>query len=187
MALGDGMKSYGWIAVALLSASGVARAQDPSPAPIPAEVRALEGCWQGAGAVMGKPVVISIAARPITAGALFLVEADSHATSDPADRYAAHLIFGGRSPTGKAGDPSTISAFWADSFGGDFTAVGAGSAGSSGFEVAYAYPDATYVNRWRLSADRLAWTIVARSGASPETTFASYELKRAVCRRSARP
>jgi hypothetical protein len=180
------MKSHGWMALALLSAGGVAHAQDPSPAPIPAQVRALEGCWQGNGAVMGKSVVISLSARPITAAALFLVEADSHATSDPADRYAAHLIFGGHSPTGKAAGQPTISAFWADSFGGDFTAVGAGSAGPSGFEVAYAYPDATYVNRWRLSADRLAWTIVARSGAASETTFASYELKRAVCSRDAR-
>ena len=42
---------------------GVAFAQDAPPVPVPAEVRALDGCWRGAGAVMGKPVVILLSAR----------------------------------------------------------------------------------------------------------------------------
>lgn len=175
------MKSYALPSFLLLSIGAPAPAQDPAPAALPAQVRALEGCWRGEGVVMDKPVVISLAARPITEGAMFLVEADSQAKSDPRDRYAAHLIFGGRGAPPKEGEATAISGFWIDSFGGDFTATGVGSATATGFDVAYPYPDATFVNRWRRTSDRLAWTIVARSGSAPEAAFASYDLKRTAC------
>uniref|UniRef100_B0T8Z2 THAP4-like heme-binding beta-barrel domain-containing protein n=1 Tax=Caulobacter sp. (strain K31) TaxID=366602 RepID=B0T8Z2_CAUSK len=178
------MKACFSLSLLLLSVSAPALAQDPAPAAVPAQVRALEGCWRGEGVVMDKPVVISLAARPITQGAMFLVEAQSHATSDPNDRYAAHLVFGGRGAPPKDGEATAISGFWIDSFGGDFTASGAGSVTKDGFDVAYAYPDATFVNRWRWKADRLAWSIVAKAGSAPEAAFASYELRRAPCAES---
>ncbi len=165
----------------MLSASAPAFAQDPAPAVVPGQVRALEGCWQGEGLVMGKPVAIALTARPITEGVMFLVEAQSHAKFDPSDRYAAHLIFGGWGAPPKTGEAVAISGFWIDSFGGDFTAPGVGSAVADGFDVAYAYPDATFINRWRRTPEHLSWTIVAKTGSAPEAAFARYDLKRISC------
>lgn len=159
---------------------GAAWADDPPPAPVPAEVRALEGCWRGAGDVMGKAVEITLAARPVALATMLTVDADSHATADPKDRYAAHLVLGGKGAAPKDGAPTGISGFWSDSFGGDFTAVGQGAAVQGGFDVAYAYPDAAFVNRWRRDGDRLTWTIVARTGAK-ESPFARYALSRSAC------
>jgi hypothetical protein len=165
-----------WMIAALAAGSAV---QEPGAAAVPSQVTALAGCWQGAGAVMGKPVTIHLAARTIADGALFLIETDSEATADPADRYAAHLIFGGKSaPEGAA---ETISAFWADSFGGDYTATGAGAPTADGFEVAYAYPDARFINRWALGTAGLKWSITMKDGAGAEAVFAAYQLTRTAC------
>lgn len=178
------MKACVSLSLLLVSVSAPALAQDPAPAPVPAQVRALEGCWRGEGVVMDKPVLMGLTARPITEGVMFLVEAQSHAKSDPNDRYAAHLVFGGRGAPPKDGAGAAISGFWIDSFGGDFTATGAGSAVKDGFDVAYAYPDATFINRWRQTADHLTWTIVAKSGSAAEAAFASYDLRRTSCSQS---
>lgn len=157
--------------------ASAAQAQEPGAAPVPSAVAALEGCWRGEGAVMGKPVVVALNARPIALGALFLVEADSRATDDPADRYAAHLIFGGRA----AGGPGGVSGFFADSFGGGYAATGSGSADADGFQIAYAYPDATFVNRWTVGPSAATWTIVARDETGADTPFATYALTRTPC------
>ena len=166
----------------LLATAGAARAGDPPPAPLPAEVRALEGCWRGAGEVMGKSVAITLAARTVALGTMLTVDADSQAKADAADRYAAYLVFGGRSAASKdaAAGAMSVSGFWADSFGGDFTAVGQGAAQPGGFDIAYAYPDASFVNRWRRDANHLTWTIVARNG-DKDAPFAHYALTRSAC------
>ena len=65
-------------------------------------------------------------------------------------------------------------------FGGDFTATGAGAATTDGFDIAYAYPDASFVNRWRRAGETLSWMIVAKT-AKAENAFARYDLKRATC------
>lgn len=177
------MKVSSALAGLLLSlTAGSALAQEAAPQ-VPAEVRALAGCWRGAGEVMGKPVTIILSAKPIALGAMFLVETQSQATADPADRYAAHLVFGGR--TAKKDDPATLSGFWIDSFGGDYTATGVGAPRKDGFDIAYAYSDASFVNRWTASGDRLDWTIVAKSGSKPEQAFARYALTRAKCPKTA--
>lgn len=168
------------LGVFLSMISGAAWAEDPPPAPVPAEVRALEGCWRGAGEVTGKPVEIVLSARPVALGTMLTVDADSRAKADPADRYAAHLVFGGRGAPPKDGPATGVSGFWSDSFGGDFTAVGQGATQAGGFDIAYAYPDASFVNRWRLDGAKLSWTIVARSGAKEEP-FARYDLSRTAC------
>lgn len=168
------------VSILLLATAGTAWADDPPPAPVPAEVGALQGCWRGAGEVMGKAVEITLAAKPVALGTMLTVDADSRAKADPKDRYAAHLVFGGRGAAPKGGPPSGVSGFWSDSFGGDFTAVGQGAAQPGGFDIAYAYPDASYVNRWRRDGDRLTWTIVAQSG-TKEAPFARYELTRTSC------
>lgn len=173
------MRTVGVCAL-LLATAGTAWANDPPPAPVPAEVRALEGCWRGAGEVMGKAVEITLAARPVALGTMLSVDADSRAKADPKDRYAAHLVFGGRGAAPKDGPPSGVSGFWSDSFGGDFTAVGQGATQLGGFDIAYAYPDASFLNRWRRDGDRLTWTIVARSEAK-EAPFARYDLARTNC------
>jgi hypothetical protein len=173
------MRTVGVCAL-LLAMAGAAWADDPPPAPVPAEVRALEGCWRGAGEVMGKAVEITLAARPVALGTMLTVDADSRAKADPKDRYAAHLVFGGRGAAPKDGPPNGVSGFWSDSFGGDFTAVGQGATQPGGFDIAYAYPDASFLNRWRRDGDRLTWTIVARSEAK-EAPFARYDLARTNC------
>lgn len=155
--------------------------QEAGPATVPPAVTALAGCWEGTGSVMGKPVSIRLTARPIAENALFLIETKSQATANPADRYAAHLIFGGKSAP-KAGDANeTISAFWADSFGGDYTAIGVGAPRADGFEVAYAYPDTQFINRWTAGAKNLSWNITARDDAGSESVFATYELASMTC------
>ncbi|MCK5909723.1 MAG: hypothetical protein KAG62_07205 [Caulobacter sp.] len=166
--------------VALLGMTGTARAEDPPPAPIPVAVKALEGCWRGAGEVMGKPVDITLAVKPAGLGTLVTVDADSRAKADPADRYAAHLILAGRGPTPKDGPATGVSGFWADSFGGDFTAVGKGEAVSGGFDITYPYPDAAFVNRWRLDGGKLSWSIVARAGGK-DAPFTAYAMTRVAC------
>ena len=168
------------LSVSLSAVAGAAWADDPPPAPVPAEVRALEGCWRGAGDVMGKPVEISLAAKPVNLGTAIAVDADSFAKADAKDRYAAHLVLAGLGAPPKDGSAKGVSGFWSDSFGGDFTATGKGEVQSGGFDIAYAYPDALFLNRWRRDGERLTWTIVARTGAK-EAPFASYTLTRSAC------
>jgi hypothetical protein len=180
---GTGMKVSSALAGLLLSLmAGSALAREAPPPQAPAELQALAGCWRGTGEVMGKPVTIALSAKPIALGAMFLVEAESQATADPADRYAAHLVFGGRAA--KKDDPATLSGFWIDSFGGDYTATGVGAPRKDGFDIAYAYPDASFINRWTALGGRLEWTIVAKSGSAPEEAFAHYVLTRAKCSRA---
>ncbi|TZG26339.1 hypothetical protein [Sphingomonas montanisoli] len=164
----------------------IAPAAEPGAAPIPAPVAALAGCWGGRGEVMGKSVSITVHAAPIVLDAMMAVDADSVATADPNDRYAAHLIFGG------AGDPqkapaSVIMGYWTDSFGGTFAAAGNGEVRADGFDMTYAYPDDAFVNRWRMKGDALSWQIVARDANGVEKPFASYALQKAACASSAKP
>jgi hypothetical protein len=172
------MKVSSALTVLLSLTAAPALAQDAPPPRLPAQVTALAGCWQGTGEVMGKPVAITLTAKPIALGAMFLIEAESHATADPADRYAAHLVIGGRAAKGAF--PATVSSFWADSFGGDYTATGAGAVREDGFEIAYPYPPSSFLNRWTLKGDRLDWRITAREGDKAQD-FAHYETVRVSC------
>ena len=159
-------------------AAGPALAQDAPPPQLPAQVTALTGCWRGTGEVMGKPVTITLTAKPITLDALFLIETESQAKADPADRYAAHLVIGAKAPKGAF--PAMLTGYWADSFGGDYTATGAGAVRENGFELSYSYPPSSFLNRWTLAGDRLDWRITARDGAK-EQAFAHYEATRVAC------
>lgn len=164
----------------MLVASVALAAEDPPPTPPPAQVKALAGCWSGKGTVMGKPVAITLEARPAAGGAMLLVEAGSHAEADPADVYAAHLLFGGRAV--RDGEPASIVGFWADSFGGDGASMGRGASTADGFEVAYPYGDAAFVNRWTVAQDKVAWSIVMRGVSGKEQDFARYELVTTACK-----
>jgi len=172
------MKASSALAALLSLTAGSALAQDTPTAQLPAQVTALAGCWQGTGEVMGKPVTLTLSAKPVVLDAMFLIETDSRAKADPADRYAAHLLIGTRKA--KAGFPPTLSSFWADSFGGDYAAAGAGAVREDGFEIAYPYPPASFVNRWTLAGDRLEWRITAREG-DKDKPFAHYEATRVAC------
>ena len=170
-----------WTATALLAASSASRAAEPGSIPVPASVLALTGCWEGRGEVMGKSVAIAVNAYPIVQDAMLAVEAASSAIADPQDQYAAHLLFGGAAKQpGTAGAP--VVGYWADSFGGAFAAPGRGESRPGGFDITYRYPDDAFVNRWRVSGDRLTWQIVARDGKGAEKPFASYTLQKATCR-----
>ena len=138
---------------------------------MPAGVALISGCWRGDGTVEGKPVTMTIAARPAALEALLVVEAESEAVADPSDRYAAHLVFAG---DGKPG--GGVTGFWADSFGGGFTAEGRGKAGPDGFDITYDYPDGAFINEWRVLANRLQWRIIARGSKGSVSVFASYVL-----------
>lgn len=172
------MKVSQMLAGLLSLAAGPALTQDAPPVSLPAQVTALEGCWRGTGEVMGKPVTLSLSAKPIALGAMFLIETESQAKADPADRYAAHLVIGARAPKGAF--PATLTSFWADSFGGDYTATGAGAVRENGFEIAYPYPPSSFLNRWTLTGDRLEWRITAREG-DKDQAFAHYEATRIPC------
>ena len=175
-----------FVAAGLVAAMATtALAQEPEAAPVPQTVQALAGCWRGSGSVMDKPVSISLSGKPITDGALFLVEVESQARADPADRYSAHLIFGGKTAPAERG--VNIMGFFADSFGGDFTALGEGSSFPGGFEVAYAYPNASFVNRWTVGPTTLSWSIIAKNGSGSAEPFAEYELARTACDPSGSP
>lgn len=165
----------------LAGAATCAFAQEPGAAPVPEQVAALSGCWEGVGSVMGKAVSIALAAKPITEGALFLVEVENVAVGDPDDRYAAHLIFGGKTRPAEGGEAATVTGFYADSFGGDGVAAGSGSVRPDGFEIAYAYPKASFVNRWTIMPNALSWTITATDPAGSEQAFAGYEMTRTEC------
>ena len=129
---------------------------------------------------MGKPVTITFSAKPIVGDALFVIDAASVAKDDAADRYFAHLILGGARPA--SGTPAEqISGFWADSFGGEFTATGQGSSRPDGFDMTYAYPESAFLNHWRFQGDNLTWEIVARDTSGRESPFASYSLAKASC------
>lgn len=167
------------VAAAMVVAS-VATAAEPGVVAVPFAVRAVEGCWYGSGHVMGKSVTIMLSAKPIVQDALFVIDAVSVAKDDASDRYSAHLIFGGANqPSGTRAEP--ISGFWADSFGGSFTATGQGSSRRDGFDMTYAYPDSAFLNHWRIQGDNLAWEIVARDADGHETSFALYSLAKAAC------
>lgn len=172
------MKISTVVGAALVLAAGSAAAQDAPSAPLPAQVKALEGCWRGSGEVMGKAVTLDLSAKPVALGAMFVIEAASQAKADPKDVYAAHLVLGARKAKGQF--PETLTGYWADSFGGDFTTTGAGAVREDGFEVSYSYPPASFLNRWTLTGDKLTWTITARDGDKTQA-FAAYEATRAAC------
>jgi hypothetical protein len=165
--------------VGLLVASP-ALAAEPGTPPVPAAVGLFEGCWQGEGIVLGKATRVALRARPIVERAMTLFEVDSVAAGDPKDRYAAHLLFAGAGSAAQP-TPERVWSFWADSFGGAFTATGEGVVRSDGFDVDYHYPEDVFVNRWRVQGRELRWTVVSRRGDGPEKPFAAYVLRRVSC------
>jgi len=172
------MKVSSALAGLLALTAGPALAQDAPPPQIPAQVKALEGCWQGDGEVMGKPVTLTLSAKPAALGAMVVVETQSQAKGDAADRYAAHLVIGAKAPKGAF--PATLTGYWADSFGGDYTATGAGAVREDGFELSYSYPPSSFLNRWTVTGDKLDWRITARDGDKTQD-FAHYTATRVAC------
>lgn len=161
----------GWVAMALAVLPAPVAAAEP-----PAGAALISGCWRGDGTVEGKPVTMAVVARPAALGALLVVEAESEAVADSSDRYAAHLVLAG---DGKPG--GGVTGFWADSFGGGYTAEGRGKAGPDGFDITYNYPDGAFINEWRVLANRLQWRIIARGSKGSVSVFASYVLTKTAC------
>lgn len=159
-----------------LSGAMVFAVQEAGTAPVPTALAGFEGCWAGTGHVMGKPVVTTLNVKPIALGALKVFDASSTAVEDASDRYEAHIIVGGT-----ATREGRVKSYFADSFGGDYTAIGEGQVSADGFEVAYRYPTALFVNRWTAAPSKIEWTIVARDGEGKETVFAAYDLARRAC------
>lgn len=171
-------------ALALLATP--AFAAEPGTPPIPAEIAALAGCWQGSGVIAGKPVDIRLAARPIVLEAMLAIDVDSRAADNPTDHYAAHILLGGN-----AADPARVESYFADSFGPAFAAVGQGVTRTNGFDVTYYYAADNMLNRWRRVGDQLAWSIVSqpraasvadrRTATAAERPFADTSMSRVAC------
>lgn len=169
-----------------LSVLAVALPAQAAEAPLlPVVLRAIDGCWTGEGHVMGKSVTMAIKARPVALDALMVVDAESRAIDDPADRYAAHLTLGASASGGDQAQ-SLLTGYWADSFGGGYAAAGRGVVRDDGFDIDYGYPDATFVNRWRPQGQTLRWEIVARSPDGTEKPFANYVVRKTVCAETAK-
>ena len=169
-----------WAASSAVLWAGVAAAQMPTSAPIPRPVAALEGCWRGTGEAVGKHVAVALAVRRILDRAMVSVDVESHTLGNDQDRYSAHLVFGGLEPA-QAVTKDDVVAFWSDTFGGAYAVMGRGRSLRDGFDVTYNYPDATFVNRWRLEQRGLRWVIVQRDHTGAEKPFATYSLTSAPC------
>jgi hypothetical protein len=61
-------------ATAMLALSTVTRAAEPGATRIPQAVVAVSGCWGGRGEVMGKPVTVTIDAKPIVQNAMMALD-----------------------------------------------------------------------------------------------------------------
>ncbi|MEW9856537.1 hypothetical protein [Novosphingobium sp. M1R2S20] len=177
---GSVFKKRLYVTAASFALAFQANAAEPGTAPVPTGVGAIAGCWEGRGEVMGKPVTMAAVAKLILHDAMLSLDAESNAIADPSDKYAAHLVFGGASKQPDSAVDS-VTGFWADSFGGAFTASGRGESFNSGFDITYDYPEADFVNRWRRTGDRLEWQIVMTDGASAERPFARYLLNKVAC------
>ncbi|WP_454798663.1 hypothetical protein [Novosphingobium lindaniclasticum] len=169
----------GW---AVLASTGAAHAAEPPPPAIPTAISPLQGCWEGTGEVMKKPVTIALVGKPVALRAILTVDAESHTIADPADRYSAHLVFGGAMVL--PGSEPDLVGYWADSFGGAMTASGSGSSRPDGFDMSYQYEDGVFLNHWRFDGEKLSWMIVSQDQKKGEEAFASYTLTRVKCRAS---
>lgn len=136
-------------------------------------VGGLEGCWNAPGQVLGKDATSVARGEWRLGGRYFMLHLRALSRKQP---YEAALLYG-------AGDkPTTINAFWADSFGGAYSTAGAGAASTDGFAVTYTYPESAYINRFTRSGKGWRWTITERAPGKPDKLFAEYNLAPASCR-----
>ena len=168
------MSFVGWALVAGMLAAGAV--QEEGTAPAPETLSAFDGCWEGSGHVMGKPVSTRLEISPVSLGAWKVFEASSVALGDASDRYEAHILVGGA-----ASVENGLISYFADSFGGDYASAGKGRITTGGFEAEYGYASATFVNRWQVEGAKVVWTIHARNPTGEESEFATYALDRVAC------
>jgi hypothetical protein len=138
--------------------------------PAHAALDRLAGCWAAAGTVGDKPVTMAMRGSWRLGGRYLLLEAQG---LDPADPYDAAVVLGDH-------DGDKVSGWWMDSFGAGYSAAGAGGADAAGIRVDFAYPNASYVNRFTPDGAGWAWTITEHKPAG-DTPFASYRLTRSAC------
>lgn len=72
----------GCAAMALLATASVVHSAEPGTSPVLKEVSTLNGCWEGRGEVMGKPVTIGARARLIVQDAILALDVQSQAVDD---------------------------------------------------------------------------------------------------------
>lgn len=170
-----GVVAFGAFALGLTA--GPLAALEPGVPPVPPMVTGLVGCWQGEGDVGGKPIWISLRVYPVADGGFVAIDSLSIANSDPNDRYQTHLLFGGSGTD----DGRGITAFWSDSFGGAYSATGAGLVVDGGFVVTYRYSERTFMNEWLVGDGSLTWTVTVRGPDGHETSFARNQLRPVPC------
>ncbi|WP_146032571.1 hypothetical protein [Sphingobium sp. SA916] len=81
------LRTLGVVTALMLASPDRVQAGATVAIPVPAAVKAIEGCWTGEGVVLRKPVTIDLGARSILLGAMIAIDVDSRATSDVSDRY----------------------------------------------------------------------------------------------------
>lgn len=140
-------------------------------APARAELGGLAGCWDAPGEVTGKKTANKLRATWHMERRYLLLELHGE---NPGDPYDAAIIL---SPFGEG----RISAFWMDSFGGEYTAPGSGSADHGGLTIDYRYPEENYRNRFEPEGTGWKWTITAQAAGKPDRAFAEYHLAPARC------
>lgn len=133
----------------------------------------LAGCWKAPGQVRGKDSMSVARGEWRMGGRYFILHLRSLAQKDS---YEAAIIYGG----GKT--PEAIVSYWLDTYGGEWSIVGSGSAGKDGFSVDYHYPDSVYPNHFAPNGAGWRWTIMERRAGKPETLFGQYDLTPASCK-----
>ncbi len=161
---------------ALLAACAAACAPaEPQPEPAPAAsaspLNGLVGCWSASGEVQGKHTENMMRAAWRLDGRYLLLEVHG---LDPADPYDAAIVM---ADSGEG----ALTAYWMDSFGGAYSVHGAGRATPSELVVNYAYPDATYVNRFNRTADGWDWRVDEERANQAPRMFAHYTLRPGSC------
>lgn len=159
----------GLCTVVAACAGGPSRAQPAAGAASP--LQGLIGCWFSPGAVQGKATQNLVRGAWRLGQRYLLLEVHG---LDPADPYDAAIVMA------DAGQ-GAVTAFWMDSFGGAYSVSGSGRAEPTGIVVSYAYPDATYVNRFIRTSNGWDWRVTEeRANQAPEL-FASYALTPTSC------
>lgn len=158
-------------AYALLA--GCATPPSVASAVAPAEVSlgALAGCWSASGEVQGKQTENLVRGSWRLGNRYLLLELHG---LDPADPYDAAIVMA------DAGE-GAIAAYWMDSFGAAYSVSGAGRSTGSELVISYAYPDATYVNRFARTAAGWDWRVTEEKLGQGAENFAHYTLTPASC------
>lgn len=152
-------------AVTAIACAGlVACAGGPPQAPSTAAVstsdeylRCLVGEWDITRSIRGKVVGNHMVVAPVLDGNFVQLHMTSTTLSDP---YEAIVLVGARS------DTREYVAYWCDSFGPEYSAVGRGVRVGDRLELRFEYPDGPFFNTWVHDPGADSWTFTGENSAA---------------------